>query len=121
MKTKLLIVLFVIVFAPFFSIGQSVPQVGSVGKLLENNQIKISDAYPNPAKEHVFFDYKLSLHTKEAKITLKNMLARKVAEEILMLHDNRLEVPIGHLPMGIYFYTLSIDGHDLATKRIVVR
>jgi hypothetical protein len=92
-----------------------------VGKLLDNHLLYVSDAYPNPARDFVYFDYKIAGQLKEAKITVKNMLGSEVAEHHLMLHDNRLEIPISQLPTGIYFYTLSVEGNKQATKRFVVK
>ena len=90
-------------------------------KLFENEKISISTAYPNPAVESVFFDYKLSHLAGSAKITLSDVFGNKVGSYELAHEQTRLYISVNDLPESIYFYTLHIDGKVVITKKLIVR
>ena len=85
------------------------------------NKIIISDAYPNPAQGEFTLDYNLGKDVKEAKVTIYNVLGAAMQEVELTRKEIQVQVPVGKLGPGLYFYTVSIDGVNELTKRLVIR
>lgn len=85
------------------------------------NKIIIGDAYPNPASNEVTIDYALGKDVKEAKITIFNVLGAALQEVDLSRKELKAEISVAGLNPGLYFYTLSIDGVNELTKRLVIR
>jgi len=90
------------------------------GIMYQRPDMTVSNAYPNPIVSHATMDYSLdSFH--EARVLVMNLLGNKVMEFELLRGQNSLDIPADGLPNGIYFYTLQVDGKNVATKKIVVR
>jgi hypothetical protein len=96
-------------------------QFSDIDKLHSDNQIDISNVYPNPASQSASFDYVLLNPSVEAKITIRNVLGNVVAERLLDVHQQTVSININHLVTGIYFYTLSLDGKNIVTKKLIVK
>lgn len=90
-------------------------------KLFENERISISTAYPNPASGFTNFDYQLSDKAKDARITLSDVFGSVIQEHKLSAQENKLKVNTSLLASGVYFYTLSLDGKMIITKKLIVR
>ena len=90
-------------------------------KLFENERISISTAYPNPASGFTNFDYQLSDKAKDARITLSDVFGSVIQEHKLSAQENKLKVNTSLLSSGVYFYTLSLDGKMIITKKLIVR
>lgn len=90
-------------------------------KLFANESATISSIYPNPASTYAFIDYTLASNVREAKIILYNVLGTPISEYVLNKEDKKLRIPTFELTSGIYFYTFSVDGKSLVTRKLLVK
>ena len=90
-------------------------------KLYANEQIEISNLYPNPANDVVKFNYLISDANAKVKITIRNVLGSVVKEEELSHHTRELEIMVHEYAAGMYFYTLSINNRSIITKKFLVK
>jgi hypothetical protein len=92
------------------------------GIMYQRPDMKISNAYPNPIVSSASIDYFMDTYEEHAaKILVMNLLGNKVMEFELMGGEHSINIPADELSNGIYFYTLQLDGKNVATKKIVVR
>ena len=90
-------------------------------KLFINDQIDISNLYPNPANDVVKFNYVLSDVNAKVKITIRNVLGSIVSEDELSAEARHLEINVHEYSAGMYFYTLSINNKSIITKKFLVK
>lgn len=88
---------------------------------LRDLPIKISEAYPNPARDYINFDYRWSMDLEEAKIILHNVVGSVVGEYQLDSFETNLSISVSNLESGIYFYTLVVDRQNVLTRKVIVR
>lgn len=84
------------------------------------NQSGISESYPNPAVTVANINYALKSGWGKAKIEVYSMLGAKVKRVALEDDQGTLKMDIANLPSGMYFYTLNVDGNDIATKKMLI-
>jgi hypothetical protein len=89
--------------------------------LFSNEKISISSIYPNPASAYASIDYQLFRDTDNAKIILCNVLGNVVGEYTLIRDAKRLHISTLELNSGVYFYTLSVDGKSLITRKLIIK
>jgi hypothetical protein len=89
--------------------------------LFSNEKISISSVYPNPASAYASIDYHLFNDTDNAKIILCNVLGNVVGEYTLIRDAKRLHISTLELNSGVYFYTLSVDGKSLITRKLIIK
>lgn len=89
--------------------------------LFSNDVVSISSVYPNPAHAVATIDYNLYGDTENAKIILCNILGNVVGEYSLLREARRLNISTQDLSSGVYFYTLSVAGRNLVTRKLVVQ
>lgn len=89
--------------------------------LFFNEDINISNIYPNPINEVALFDYSIKSSTIKSKIILHNVLGSIVGEYSLNEFENKLKIYTQSFKPGVYFYTLSIDNQNLITKKFVIK
>lgn len=89
--------------------------------LFSNEKISISSVYPNPASAYASIDYHLSRDTDKAKIVLCNVLGNVVGEYTLIRDAKTLHISTLELNSGVYFYTLSLDGKSLVTRKLIIK
>jgi len=89
--------------------------------LFENEALKISKIYPNPASEFVAFRYQLKASETNAKIILRNVLGKEIGVFELDNYSEKLSISVQDYVAGMYFYTLSIDGKNLVTRKFLVK
>jgi hypothetical protein len=90
-------------------------------KLYNTAQIVVSNVYPNPADDVISFDYTIYDLQVHAKIAVRNVLGVIVGEYDLSAHGSRIEIDASQLPAGVYFYTLSVNSKNVATKKFLIR
>lgn len=91
------------------------------GLLFYNEDIRISEVYPNPIDDFAQFDYNLINPNSKAKIIIHNVLGTVIGEYPLFGYENSLKISTQHFTPGVYFYTLHIDNSNLMTKKMVVK
>ncbi len=97
----------------------------SSNELLFNNaQISVSSIYPNPASTSASVKYRFLGGLRDAKIVLCNVLGNVVGEYRLSREAKEmteLQIATSSLASGVYFYTLSLDGRNVVTRKLIVR
>lgn len=95
--------------------------IGSLG--VKENFVKstvVSNAYPNPARSSVYFDYKLPGNTANAKIKVSNLLGTTVKSIDLKANEGKAAIDVSNLENGVYFYSLTINNSSSVTRKFVV-
>ncbi|MGK0139652.1 MAG: hypothetical protein ACI9DJ_003114, partial [Algoriphagus sp.] len=85
-----------------------------------NEELSISNIYPNPANDFVNLDYSFSTY-KIVKVVFYNVLGGRIADFKLDSFDKQLRIETRNWDNGIYLYQLIFDGKKLATKKLLVR
>jgi len=85
------------------------------------SKVRFSDAFPNPASRIAFIDYELPEGLDNPTIVITNLLGAKVREIAVSQKNGRIEIPVGDLKDGIYFYTLRAQNGLKITKKLIVR
>ncbi|MFT7421346.1 MAG: hypothetical protein ACI9QN_002275 [Arcticibacterium sp.] len=96
------------------------PEVSNKDFLYTNEELSISNIYPNPANDFVNLDYSFSTY-KIVKVVFYNVLGGKIADFKLDSFDKQLRIETRNWDNGIYLYQLIFDGKKLATKKLLVR
>ncbi|WKN31973.1 T9SS type A sorting domain-containing protein [Porifericola rhodea] len=91
------------------------------GIMYQRPNLKVSNAYPNPIVSAATIDYSISDMNDKAQIVVLNLLGNQVFAQDLPPAENSLKIPADELSNGIYFYTLNLNGKNVATKKMVVR
>ena len=84
------------------------------------SSVRISDAYPNPAKDYFFVDYEIN-NAQMANIEVVNVLGSVVLNQEIPTGDNRAKINISDLKSGVYFYNVIVDGNKLESKKLIIR
>jgi hypothetical protein len=95
----------------------------ATGTELENvKSAFLGEAYPNPAAESFTIDYELPENSVNAIVSLYDVSGKTIKQIELNGSTGRqqLNLSVGDLSSGMYFYSLEIDGHRQTTKRISV-
>ncbi|CAN5390977.1 hypothetical protein BH11BAC1_BH11BAC1_13930 [soil metagenome] len=79
----------------------------------------LSSAYPNPADKSSFVSYNLPF-IKDAHILISNVLGSAVNRIRLTEKTGSVNLPVGELPEGMYYYTLMNEGKPLISKRLMI-
>lgn len=79
----------------------------------------ISDAYPNPANGSTSISYEL-LSDDQATLEVYNMIGEKVEEMLLEGKEGTAIINTEDLESGVYFYSLSVDGTLVNSKKLIV-
>ncbi|MFN3951551.1 MAG: T9SS type A sorting domain-containing protein [Thermaurantimonas sp.] len=105
-----------------FYIFAEVEKTGNIGLdnefLLTRNSVKV---FPNPANDVITVSYSLSKNTK-AQFAIYDLTGRAVLTEELAAPYNGLNaknIRIGHLPVGVYTYTVRTNTESVSGKLVV--
>ncbi len=74
--------------------------------------------YPNPASDKVTVKYTIA---QNSQLRVYNIVGEKVLEYDLPEGSTSLDINVGSLPSGTYFYSLLSDTKAVETKRLVIR
>lgn len=81
----------------------------------------VTNPMPNPATSMFAMTYKFgSTVPGDAKLVVYNMLGAAVLENEILSAEGTIRMDVSTLPAGVYFCTLTNNGRQLATKRLVV-
>lgn len=89
--------------------------------IFSNEKIVISGLYPNPVAAVATLEYEISGDVKDVKIIVASVLGNTLAEHKLVKEMRKLQFSTSDYPPGIYFYTLSVDGKNMCTRKLIVR
>lgn len=85
------------------------------------NNIKVSEAYPNPATNFVEFDYSLPHEVETASIKIMNILGSVVKEQQFTDNSGKLRINVSDINSGVYFYTLVVNDEIYKTEKLIVK
>jgi hypothetical protein len=80
----------------------------------------LSDARPNPAKDHTWIHYTFPEDVQNAQITIRNLVGTTVHTENLIPGSDRFRLNTSDLANGIYIFSLIVDNQLVKSKRLVV-
>ncbi|MBC8110708.1 MAG: T9SS type A sorting domain-containing protein [Verrucomicrobia bacterium] len=89
--------------------------------LFTDENVSFSAIYPNPASERAFIDYNFHKDNTKAKLFVMNVLGNRVGEYNFSKEAKRLTIATKDLASGVYFYTLSVGGKNVITRRLIVK
>lgn len=96
-------------YVVFHNSGAGVDEIPSV---------QLGQAYPNPAKSMVHFDYST---TDYSTAVVYNILGQEVMRQELNVLQGQLSLSVADLQDGIYFCNLTRNGQTLSTVKFVVK
>ncbi|MBF9220830.1 tail fiber domain-containing protein [Hymenobacter ruricola] len=85
------------------------------------SQVKLEQNAPNPFQEATRIEYALPAGVTSAVLSIVDMQGRTV-RSIADLASGRhtVEIKAGSLPAGVYLYTLTVNGKEATSKRMVL-
>ena len=86
--------------------------------LPQTDELYISKAYPNPASAYFNIDYHLSVF-QNASIKLYQNRGSFICQYPIKNNKGSLQISIQDFPIGIYYYTLEIDGKPIGVEKII--
>ncbi len=84
-------------------------------------RIAFGNAYPNPARNQVSFDYDFPSEITTANLQVYNMLGKQVLDFPINPNMTNVTIPVQDLGEGLYFYSLVIDGKTTSTRKLVIQ
>jgi hypothetical protein len=87
----------------------------------EADLITFSDIYPNPADNSSFIDYSISSAFSNAQAKVIDLLGNEVLLVPVYERNGKIRINTSNLTSGIYFYSMTIDGKAMFTKKLIVR
>lgn len=82
-----------------------------------NDIDRISQFYPNPANENIYFEYCLD---KSANLVIMDILGNQI-KQVQILDAGKQKVNISDLSKGIYFGSIISDDKIKTTQKIIVK
>ena len=86
-------------------------------EIVNFTSFSISDFFPNPAKEIVYFDYNLN---QSAELFFTNELGQKLMS-IMLEAKGKQKVNLSALSKGIYFGNILVNNEIITVKKLIVR
>ena len=87
---------------------------------INENEVVLGHAYPNPASSVVRFDYALP-GVANASVSVYNLLGQEVLKQDLNALQGQAVLSVADLTEGIYFCNLKVDGRTVKTEKFIVR
>lgn len=110
MKKVLLIAITTISFLGMNGFGLTTVQAQSLKEEIKG--VKITKAYPNPARDIVSFDYVISREVTKAEVQFFNLIGEVVLRKELTTGTTHTQISINTFKKGVYFYRLLVNGKD---------
>ena len=102
------------------AINADVYSFNSADQLYVNEEIVVSNVYPNPANDYIRISYNMP-STHQAKLVFLNILGTRMGEHPLPSERKEVFISTEELASGIYFHTLYINGKSMATKKLIIK
>ena len=87
---------------------------------IDENQVALGHAYPNPASSVVRFNYELP-NAANASVSVYNLLGQEVLKQDLDMLQGQVALSVADLTEGIYFCNLKVNGRTVKTEKFIVR
>jgi hypothetical protein len=105
-----------------FTLHYTIHERSEKQNIFNSPNIVIHDAFPNPVTENIFtIHYKILNPTPKYKLFVYNLLGNVVGEYKIDPYDTSLRIRTDDFNSGIYFYTLSLNGEGVMTRKVVIR
>lgn len=86
----------------------------------ENSDWKISEPYPNPARDFAWIDYQIPTGTKDARLVVRNLVGNLVLEQPLSPEKNRTRISTNQLSNGLYIYSMIYNNKVFVSHRLII-
>ena len=80
-----------------------------------------SNAYPNPAKNNISFDYDFPHDVKSSSVRVFNMLGKLVVDQPINDLNGKITLPVDNLTEGVYFYSLVLNNQIARTQKLIIQ
>ncbi len=84
------------------------------------NEVSFSEPYPNPASSNFSINYTVPANALETTIKVHNLLGSVVKEESVFDNSGKVTFNVSDLNEGIYFYSITVNGETIQTKRLII-
>ncbi len=82
-----------------------------------NNKVQLN-MYPNPASSSLTFQVSSAMQQKVSNLSIYDALGKVVLQT--EMRNNKQTINISHLPGGMYFAQLIVDGQSI-TKKVIIQ
>ncbi len=91
----------------------------------QNDKLRLVkiESYPTPATNQFYIELQVTGNQPSEKtvVQVSNLIGAKVLEISWEGVPKKIEIPVADLGEGVYFYTITVGGDNLARKRLVIR
>ena len=102
-------------------LGDQTSSKGAQGSLDVNVEMpRLDQNAPNPFDQITRISYFVPAKAGVASIQVVNLTGQVMGEYDAQIGNGQLEIPVGSMTDGIYFYSLIVDGEKVATRRMVI-
>lgn len=85
-----------------------------------NNPLILYPIQPNPVDNNATIQYRLAPSMKEAQLSLYNSLGQLVRTVILKQNGRKVNLEVGDLAEGIYYYQMESIGHLSEMRKMII-
>ncbi|MEI8046442.1 MAG: T9SS type A sorting domain-containing protein [Bacteroidota bacterium] len=91
------------------------------GAGINEDKMVFKGPYPNPASLRANLDYNLPTSSNNAQLIIRNTLGVVVETVNLEGRSGKNTIDVSGYASGIYFYSISVDGKVVQTKKLIVK
>lgn len=88
---------------------------------VDDNKLVFKGPYPNPASQNATFEYNLPANYTNSQLVIRNMLGVEVDNFTFENRSGKKSIDVSNYASGIYFYTISVDGKTIQSKKMIVK
>lgn len=93
---------------------------GFVGIESNEQNITISNAYPNPTKNIFYLDYDFS-NSHSARVEIINVIGSIVKVQEIQGLNGKAIIDVSNLNNGVYFYSVIVDNKKYISKKLIIQ
>jgi len=94
--------------------------MSAVGEIPSEN-IEFSNAFPNPANDHVAFNYSIPPSLNDCELIIRDLVGNIVSNILITDKTGTLKIYTDKLNNGVYFYSLLVNDKPSFTRKLIVR
>jgi carboxypeptidase T len=91
-----------------------------IGAILNPDDVKISNAVPNPASTFVTIHYSIPENAPGLKLMVYDALGRKMAEEPVSDRQNMVVLHVSAWGHGVYYYAIRGEGLSTPARKLII-